>query len=93
VIQVRPAARDALLHLDKPTRRRLQRAIDGLPGERPEAAVPLTGQPGVFRIRVGGHQVLYAETEHKVETEHKEVLILVVEEATDITRPRGQADS
>jgi mRNA-degrading endonuclease RelE of RelBE toxin-antitoxin system len=84
VIQVRPTARDALLHLDKPTRRRLQRAIDGLPTDRPDTAVALTGQPGVFRVRVGGHQVVYAETEQK------EVLILVVEEATDVKRPPAQ---
>lgn len=84
MIQVRPTARDALLHLDKPTRRRLQRAIDGLPTERPESAVALTGQPGVFRVRVGGHQVVYAEAEQK------EVLILVVEEATNVEKPPDQ---
>lgn len=71
--QVRPAARDALLQLDKPTRRRLQRAIDSLPTEE---AVPLTGQPGTFRLRVGGHQVLYTETDQK------EVLILLVAQAS-----------
>lgn len=79
MIQVRPAARAALLQLDKPTRRRLQRAIDRLPEERPEGAIALTGRPGTFRVRVGRHQVLYTETE----TERKEVLILLVAPATD----------
>lgn len=81
MIQVRPAARDALLQLDKPTRRRLQRAIDGLAGGRPDTAVALTGRPGVWRVRVGAHQVLYTETG---ETKKKEVLILLIAEATDL---------
>ncbi|HEY3752745.1 MAG TPA: type II toxin-antitoxin system RelE/ParE family toxin [Pseudonocardiaceae bacterium] len=71
-IQLRPDAREALLGLDKPVRRRLQRAIDGL-AERahPERAVVLAGQPGVLRLRVGDHQVVYTIRD-------QEVLVLVI---------------
>jgi mRNA-degrading endonuclease RelE of RelBE toxin-antitoxin system len=94
-IHIHPAARQALLDLDKPARRRLQHAIDGLADlAQPTGAVPLTGQPGVLRLRVGGHQVVYAVRDHGGHGDHRgdgrrdhgdhrghEVLILVIDTA------------
>lgn len=72
-IRVRPGVRDALLRLDKPTRRRLQHAVDGLVTRpRPEDAAELRGQPGVLRLRVGDHQLVYT-------TSDQEVLILLID--------------
>jgi len=72
-IQLRPSARTALLGLDKPVRRRLQRAVDGLAEcAQPTGAVALAGLPGALRLRVGDHQVVYTVCE-------QEVLILVID--------------
>lgn len=66
-ITVCPAVRDVLLALDKPTRRRLQRAIDGLADRAdPASAVELVGQPGVRRLPVGDHQLLYTIDDEEV---------------------------
>lgn len=65
-IRVRPAVRDALVRLDKPTRRRIQHAIDGLATRsRPEDVAELRGQPGVLRLRVGDHQLVYTTSEQE----------------------------
>lgn len=59
-VELRPGARKALFELDKPARRQIQRAIDGLADSpRPAGAVELTGEPGALRIRVGNHRVVY----------------------------------
>jgi len=59
-IQVAPAALKTLVKLDKPVRRRLQSAIDGLAGEpRPHGSIALKGHPGALRIRVGDYRVVY----------------------------------
>jgi mRNA interferase RelE/StbE len=58
-VELRPGARTALLGLDKPARRRIQRAIDELADSpRPAGAVPLS-EPEVFRIKVGEHRIVY----------------------------------
>jgi mRNA-degrading endonuclease RelE of RelBE toxin-antitoxin system len=71
-IQLRPAARQALLALDKPTRRRLQRAIDGLSDGAPPNAVTLNGLPGAHRFEAAAHQVVYL-------TQNGEIVILLIE--------------
>jgi mRNA interferase RelE/StbE len=72
-ISLRPAARDVLLRLDKPTRRRLQYAIDGLAIQaQPQDAVGLRGQPGALRLRVGDHQLVYT-------IKQQEVLVLLID--------------
>ncbi len=59
-IEVGPAARQALLTLARPTRRRLQYAIDGLAEQpRPQGAVRLPGAPGMVKLRVGTHEMIY----------------------------------
>lgn len=56
-IEVRPPARDALLTLTRPTRRRLQHAIDELADQpRPHSAVEMAS---ALRVRVDDHQVIY----------------------------------
>lgn len=66
-IAVRPEARTALLGLPKPTRRQLQRAIDGLAEDPwPPGAAELSGQPGVHWLRVGHHRVVYTTNTHQV---------------------------
>jgi mRNA-degrading endonuclease RelE of RelBE toxin-antitoxin system len=71
-IRLRPAARQALLDLDKPLRRRLQRAIDGLPDHAPPNAVALTALPGARRFELAAHRVVYT-------TRDEEVTILLIE--------------
>lgn len=75
MIHLRPAARDALLSLDKPTRRGLQHAIDALAaGPPPAGAVGLSSPPGAMRVPVGDHQLIYEINEN----DDKEVLILLI---------------
>lgn len=71
-IDVRPEARTALLDLPKPTRRQLQRAIDGLAEDpRPSGAVELTGQPGAHWLQIGHHRIVY-------NTNPPQILILLI---------------
>lgn len=66
-IEVSPPARQALLTLAKPTRRRIQHAIDTLADQpHPPDAITLTGAPGTLRLRAGTHQVLYAVRDNAV---------------------------
>ena len=66
--------------LNEPTLSRVTDAIDGLEKEPPEGdIIPLTDQPGNFRLTVGGIRVLYR-------IENNTILI------TNIV-PRGQAYS
>jgi mRNA interferase RelE/StbE len=59
-IEWRPRARKAFLSLDKPVRRRIGEAVDGLAADpRPAAAKMITGAHGVLRIRIGDYRVLY----------------------------------
>ena len=59
-IEWRPRARKAFLALDKPVRRRIGEAVDGLAADpRPAAAKMITGAHGVLRIRVGDYKVVY----------------------------------
>ena len=59
-IEWRPHARKAFLALDKPVRRRIGEAVEGLAADpRPAAAKMITGAHGVLRIRVGDYRVLY----------------------------------
>ena len=58
-IKWRPRARKAFLALDKPVRRRIGEAVDGLAADaRPAAAKMITGAHGVLRIRVGDYKVV-----------------------------------
>lgn len=76
-IKLRPAARDTLRTLDKPVRRRLQHAIDGLGRRaRPATAIELSGQPGALRLPVGDHQIVYTIDDR---THDQEVLILLID--------------
>jgi len=59
-IEVQPGVRKALLNLDKPIRRRVQRAIDDLADcPRPQGVTALAGAPGTLRIHVGDYRVIY----------------------------------
>jgi mRNA interferase RelE/StbE len=72
-IEVRPGARKALLGLDKPVRRRVQHAIDDLADRpRPEGVVALASAPGLLRINVGDHRIVYTFRDH-------ELLVLVID--------------
>jgi mRNA-degrading endonuclease RelE of RelBE toxin-antitoxin system len=61
-IEVKPAARQALLGLPKPTRRRLQHTIDSLAEQpRPEGARELPGTAShTLKLSAGPQEVLYA---------------------------------
>ena len=66
-IEVSQQARQALHSLGKPTRRRIQHAIDTLADQpHPPDAVALLGTPGRHRLRAGNHQVLYAVRDNAV---------------------------
>jgi mRNA interferase RelE/StbE len=55
-----PRARKAYLALDGPVRKRVGEAVDKLAADpRPPGTKPLTGEPGVLRIRVGDYRILY----------------------------------
>jgi mRNA interferase RelE/StbE len=60
-VQYDPRAMKELLKLDKPTARRIAKAIDGLGIQpRPPGARPLVGYPGLWRIRIGDYRAVYA---------------------------------
>lgn len=63
----------ALAKLDKPVRRRVQSAIDGL-GERPRppGVIALQGLRGAYRLRVGDYRVIYT-------VEDDRLVVLVVD--------------
>jgi mRNA interferase RelE/StbE len=53
-------AQKALARLDKPVRRRVQRAIDRLADEpRPKGVCALAGLKGLLRIRVSDYRIIY----------------------------------
>ena len=66
-IEVRPAARKALLSLSKPTRRRVQHTIDALAEQpRPRGTSELTGRPGTLRLRAGTQELIYTERDNVI---------------------------
>ncbi len=61
----------ALAKLDRPTRRRVQGAIDKLADDpRPAGMIALRGVTGAYRIRVGDYRIVY--------TLHDDRLMVVV---------------
>jgi mRNA interferase RelE/StbE len=59
-IEITREALRALAKLDKPVRRRLQIAIDGLLNDpHPNGSIALQGLRGAFRVRVGDYRVIY----------------------------------
>lgn len=70
----RPAAREVRAIRDKAAKQALRRAIEALAGDPfPRAAKKLRGEPGLWRIRVGGWRVVYT-----VEAERVVVLVLMI---------------
>lgn len=71
-IEWHPAALRALRKLDPPVARRLAAAVSGLAEDpRPQQSKPLTGEPGLTRLRVGDYRIVY-------EVHDGELRILVV---------------
>ncbi len=66
-IEVTRDALRALAKLDKPVRRRVQVAIDGL-GEnpRPSGVIALQGLRGAYRLRVGNYRVIYTIDDNRL---------------------------
>jgi mRNA interferase RelE/StbE len=59
-VQYDPKALKELIKLDKPTARRIVKAVDAMSLDpRPSGARPLVGYPDLWRIRVGDHRVVY----------------------------------
>ena len=59
-IEITRDALRALAKLDKPVRRRVQAAIDGLSEQpRPPGALALQGLRRAYRLRVGNYRVIY----------------------------------
>jgi mRNA interferase RelE/StbE len=59
-IEITKDAVKTLAKLDKPVRRRLQAAIDGLANDpRPVGVVAMKSQSGYLRLRVGDWRVIY----------------------------------
>jgi mRNA interferase RelE/StbE len=60
-VQYDPRAAKELAKLHRPVARRIVKAVDAL-GEqpRPRGARPLVGYPGLWRVRIGDHRVVYA---------------------------------
>jgi mRNA interferase RelE/StbE len=54
--------------LNEPMLSRINNAIDGLEKEPPQGDIKeLTGNPGVFRLRVGGYRVLYTVKDNYID--------------------------
>ncbi len=66
-IEVTRDALRALAKLDKPVRRRVQVAIDGL-GEnpRPSGVIAMQGLRGAYRLRVGNYRVIYTVEDNRL---------------------------
>lgn len=66
-IEVTRDALHALAKLDKPVRRRVQVAIDGL-GEnpRPSGVIAMQGLRGAYRLRVGNYRVIYTVDDNRL---------------------------
>jgi len=74
-----PSARKYLERLTQTDRERIKKALQGLEKEPPEGNIcPYEGNPGIWRLKVGGYRVLY-----KIETVDS-ILVTHIE-------PRGQA--
>lgn len=61
-VELNTRARRQLRKLNKPTARRVLTAITALerdPRPAPPASLPLTGHPGLRRLRVGDHRIVY----------------------------------
>jgi mRNA interferase RelE/StbE len=59
-VQYDPRAAKELAKIDRPVARRIVRAIDALGAQpRPQGARPLVGYPGLWRVRIGDHRVVY----------------------------------
>ena len=70
----RPAARDAKAIRDKTAKQALRRAIEALAEDPfPRAAKKLRGEPGLWRLPLGGWRVVYT-----VEAERVVVLVLLI---------------
>ncbi len=71
-VQFRPSAAKALGKLDGQVRARILRSITALADDpRPSGVKALTGEAGLWRIRVGDYRVVY-------EIEDDELVVLVV---------------
>jgi len=74
-----PSARKYLERLSASNRERIKKALQGLQKEPPQGDIrPYEGNPGIWRLKVGGYRVLY-----KIETAST-ILATHIE-------PRGQA--
>ncbi|WP_216215630.1 type II toxin-antitoxin system RelE family toxin [Amycolatopsis aidingensis] len=72
-IRITPTALKALRKLDKPVRRRIQTAIDGLKdAPRPPGVIALQGVPDAYRIRAGDYRIVY-------QVKDDQLLVLVVD--------------
>ena len=59
-VVLKPAAERALKKIAQPTLRRIAKAIDNLGTDpRPSGVTALQGEPGLLRIRVGDHRIIY----------------------------------
>jgi mRNA interferase RelE/StbE len=66
-IEITRDALRALAKLDKPARRRVQVAIDGL-GEnpRPSGVIAMQGLRGAYRLRVGNYRMIYTVEDNRL---------------------------
>jgi mRNA interferase RelE/StbE len=81
-IELTPAAVRQLRKLDGMVRRRVVTAIDRLAiAPRPAGVKALTGHPGLLRIRVGDHRVVYT-----VRDEQLIVLVIAVAHRREVYR-------
>lgn len=72
-VEITRDALRALTKLDKPVRRRVQSAIDGLSERpRPPGVIALQGLRGAYRLRVGNYRVVYT-------VEDSRLVVLVVD--------------
>jgi len=62
-----------LRRLNEQDKARIKKAIEGLEEEPPEGdIISLAGQKGIFRLRIGGHRLLFRVRENSIFVTHIE---------------------
>jgi mRNA interferase RelE/StbE len=81
-LRFKPSAERAFLALPKDVQKRLDKRLRLLEDDpRPHGVKPLTGEPGVLRLRVGDYRVLY-----EVHNDVVMVLVLKIGHRRDVYR-------
>jgi len=69
-----PIAGKYLRRLNEQDKARIKKAVEGLEKELPEGdIISIAGQKGIFRLRIGGHRLLFRIRENNIFVTHIEL--------------------